>query len=113
MMTDDWRDKLMGLRAEMPEADSPAEAEPATEPKASQKGRLDIIVERKGRGGKVATIITGFTIDDDEIDSVASRLKKVLGVGGSCRGGEILIQGDRAQAVSRALSDMDFKCRII
>lgn len=112
MMTDDWRDKLMGLRAEMPDTNSPADAEPATEQKASQKDRLDIIVERKGRGGKVATIITGFTIDD-EIDRVASRLKKVLGVGGSCRGGEILIQGDRAQAVCRALSDMDFKCRII
>lgn len=113
MMTDDWREKLMGLRADMPEADSPAEPEVATEPKATQKERLDIIVERKGRGGKVATIIAGFTIADEEIDSVASRLKKVLGVGGSCRGGEILIQGDRSQAVSRALTEMGFKNRII
>lgn len=114
-MTGDWRDSLAGLRAAMPGGDAPAE-EPrpaAVSASAGQTGRLDIIVERKGRGGKVATIITGFTIADDEIDLVASRLKKELGAGGSCRGGEILIQGDRAQAVSRVLTGMGFKNRII
>lgn len=112
-MTDDWRDRLAGLRADLPGADIPEE-EPAAAPSPpEQKGRLDITVERKGRGGKTATIVSGFTIGDDETDRVASRLKKVLGAGGSCRGGEILIQGERAQAVSRALTEMGFKCRII
>ena len=60
-------------------------------------------VDRKGRGGKTATIISGFTLDDEEIAEIAARLKKSLGVGGSARGGEILIQGDRKNDVLNLL----------
>ena len=71
------------------------------------------MLERKGRGGKQATIITGFTCDDEALKQVASTLKRALGVGGSARGGEILIQGDFRQRVLDELTALGFKARII
>lgn len=115
--TQDWRAALGALispgeRAEIDAADA---AQEARKPEAPLRNgaRLDISVERKGRGGKVATIVSGFTLADDDVERVASELKRTLGTGGSARGGEILIQGDRARAVADALTAMGFKNRII
>lgn len=111
----DWKDTLSQLQTEMaPDAEptpTPADtpADPVTQGATDQRGRLIIEMERKGRGGKTATIISGFTLDDDAISEIAGRLKKSLGTGGSARGGEILIQGDRREAVREALRRMGFK----
>jgi translation initiation factor 1 len=114
MPTDDWKASLAALAAAMPPTDEPQptpEATPTDKP--SQQGRLDIIMEKKGRGGKTATIVSGFTIDDDSVAQVASRLKSRLATGGSSRGGEILIQGDRRREVLALLTGMGFKARVI
>ena len=118
----DWKEAL-GKAFNLPEKgvtdsgdDTPQEAiaSDVLDPAGQQGGtRLDIVLERKGRGGKQATIVTGFTIDDEQVKQVASRLKRTLGVGGSARGGEILIQGDFRQRVLAELQNMGFKARII
>ena len=116
----DWKSSLSALRDSMPEpeaeetADAGATADAAKEqPYAAQRQRLDIILDRKGRKGKEATIVVGFTLDDEQVAAVASRLKQRLGVGGSSRGGEILIQGDKRKAVLDALTALGLKARII
>lgn len=82
-------------------ADSPRLSVTSAQPKLN-KGKLRVFFERKGRGGKSATIITGFDdLTDDELKAVASKLKQTLGTGGSARGGEILIQGDRQADVKK------------
>ncbi len=111
----DWRDRLQAFaeaNPDLPEgpADEPSGLTPARE---TSQPRLDIWLERKGRKGKSATLIGGWTLSDDDLLQVASRLKSALGSGGSARGGEILIQGDRRDDVLRALSQMGYKCRII
>ena len=83
------------------------------ETKSTKQPRLDIILEKKGRGGKIATIVTGFTMSDDEVDALASKMKSSLGTGGSARGGEILIQGDKRDAVLKFLVKQGYKARII
>ena len=108
----DWKNSLESLRSSLPEGDEPEAEIPAVEP-ASQTARLDIVLDRKGRKGKAATIVAGFTIPDEEVESLAARLKQRLGVGGSARGGEILIQGDKRQAVLDALVLWGYKARII
>lgn len=114
MKNNDWHDSLAALRNAM---GAPAPEE-SVEPEAEsdvpqQKGRLDIIFEKKGRAGKCATIISGFTLADEEVDRIAAGLKRSLGCGGSSRGGEILIQGDRRQDVLRLLTAQGLKARII
>lgn len=111
----DWRDRLAALLPDMDapeqEPEQPVADEPA--PKAVQTGRLDVLLDRKGRAGKTATIIAGFTCDDDTIAELASQLKRRLGVGGSCRGGEILVQGDRRDRVLAFLAEKGYKARKI
>ncbi len=112
-MAQDWQDSLRALMGNMPAEETDAAPTPAEEEKKVQTARLDIIVERKGRGGKVATIISGFTVDDEQVAEIAANLKRRLGAGGSSRGGEILIQGERARDVLNALTALGLKARII
>ena len=105
----DWKDMLSHLRDELPQAEESAE-ETADEIRAEKQGlkkeTIRIVVEKKGRKGKTATIAEGFTCDDDELGEVASKAKRHLGVGGSARGGGILMQGecrDRLAAFLRTL----------
>lgn len=114
MKNNDWRDSLAALRGAMGE-DATAEAavEETVAEAPARQGRLDIVLEKKGRAGKCATIICGFTLADDEVDGIAADLKRSLGCGGSSRGGEILIQGDRRQDVLRLLTARGLKSRII
>ena len=115
----DWKDALgkafnMPVPNETDMADADAETQDKGDAVQQQgKTRLDIVLEKKGRGGKQATIVTGFTCDDESLKEVASRLKRSLGVGGSARGGEILIQGDFRQRVLDELQKMGFKARVI
>lgn len=114
MNNDNWLDRLAALRAGMgPDTEPDPQPEEPHNEAPVQNGRLDIVFERKGRAGKTATIITGFTIPDQDIESLASDLKRNLGTGGSTRGGEILIQGDRRQDVLRFLTARGFKARVI
>lgn len=57
--------------------------------------------------------MAGFTLPDEEVEGVARQLKTRLGCGGSARGGEILIQGDKRREVAEALSALGFSSRII
>jgi translation initiation factor 1 len=56
--------------------------------------RLRIRLETKHRAGKKATIINGFKGSDSELEVLAKQLKTKLGVGGTVKDGEIIIQGD-------------------
>ena len=118
MNNTDWKDALgKAFNMPVPQVDAvPEDTEPQPKGDAlEQQGstRLDIVLERKGRAGKQATIVTGFTCDGDTLKQVASCLKGSLGVGGSARGGEILIQGDFRQRMLDLLQQMGFKARII
>lgn len=97
----DWKDALGSLRQDLPEGSvSPADA---PEPEKTQAPKLQVFYERKGRAGKPATIITGYS-DEQEARSEASRLKQLLAVGGSARGCEVLLQGDQRARLEKILN---------
>ena len=114
----DWKDALASLSG-LPEGEASDKGltedntvlRTQSEVPSGQKAPLHVLIEKKGRGGKTATIIEGFEISDDEIEEIAHTLKKKLGTGGSSRGGEILIQGDRKADVVRLLKEMGFKVK--
>ena len=119
-MPTDWKDALSSLLANQ-ESDNEAaknavaaETDAAAElPEKTATGRrtLRLFYEKKGRGGKPATIIEGFDpegSEDEECEKLAATLKKRLGRGGSSRGGEILIQGDCREQLRKLLKEMDF-----
>ena len=110
-MAADWKDVLSRLSQDpgLPAGEDMASESVEVEKKA--KDTLRVLIDRKGRKGKVATIVEGFTCGDEDVAEIAARLKKKLGVGGSSRGGEILIQGDLAQKVRQLLIEEGFKVK--
>ena len=112
----DWKDALSSLSG-LPEGKANDDTSKdntvlRTQSEVSQqKSPLHVLIEKKGRGGKTATIVEGFEIDDNEIDEIVRTLRKKLSTGGSARGGEILIQGERKDDVIRLLKEMGFKVK--
>lgn len=84
---------------------------PEPENQKKQPDIIEVTIDRKGRKGKSATIAAGFTCPDDELKSIASKLKTALSTGGSARGGEILIQGERVEEVKKLLAGLGFRTK--
>ena len=102
---------LAALRGSLPEGAEESVAAADT-PADAKKPTVTLYYERKGRKGKDATIIAGLeSLGDAATEAVAGRLKKRLGTGGSARGGEILLHGDRREAVRQLLSGEGFKVK--
>lgn len=109
----DWKDALGSLleSGDLPEGENTAPVDKETDSKVMQRSPLHVLKEKKGRGGKVATIVEGFECSDSELQDVARRIKQSLGVGGSARGGEILVQGDLVTKVRDLLKNMGYKVK--
>ena len=77
--------------------------EVATPEKRQQKLRVSI--EKKGRGGKTVTVVSGFTGSEDNLKELGKLLKTKCGVGGSVKDGDILIQGEFRQRIIDLLKE--------
>ncbi|MGB0391472.1 MAG: translation initiation factor [Salibacteraceae bacterium] len=55
---------------------------------------LHVLIDRKQRKGKTATLIEGFVGSTDDLKDLGKMLKSKCGVGGSAKDGEIIIQGE-------------------
>ena len=69
---------------------------------------LRVLIDRKKRKGKEVTLITGFIGPEDEMKELGKLLKQKLGVGGSAKDGEIIVQGNHREKVLAILKDKGF-----
>ena len=67
-----------------------------------------IRIEKKARRGKTVTVLDGFTRQPEELEELASQMKKSCGAGGTVRNGVIEIQGDFRQSLAVFLKKQGF-----
>lgn len=84
--------------------------ETAPEVKSQQ---LEAHFSNKGRAGKTVTIIKGFEGDVQEIKALAKMLKNHVGVGGSIKNGEIIIQGNYREQLMEKLKSLGHQVKRI
>jgi len=72
---------------------------------------LRIWLDKKHRGGKMASVVKGFVGNEDDLKDLAKILKTKCGVGGSAKDGEIIIQGDHRDKILKILLDQGYKAK--
>jgi translation initiation factor 1 len=74
-------------------------------------GFVRLMRDRKGRGGKTVTVITGVPGDDAALSTLAQQLKKLCGSGGTIKESAIEIQGDHCDKVQAKLVELGYKVK--
>lgn len=108
LMMNDWKDRLgvvYSTSADFDYQTNEAE-EPETLAPAAQV--LRVRIEKKGRGGKTATLVSGFVGTSADLAELGRTLKSKCGVGGSVKDGEILVQGDFRERVISLLRALGY-----
>ncbi|HEX4151496.1 MAG TPA: stress response translation initiation inhibitor YciH [Steroidobacteraceae bacterium] len=67
--------------------------------------------ETKGRAGKGVTTVTGLPLPVSELESIAARLKKRCGSGGTVRDGIIEIQGEHRDTIVTELGKLGWPAK--
>ena len=86
---------LAALRGTLPEGTSDEPAATAAGA-AAFAGKIVIARERKGRGGKTATLVRGVTLTGAALDAFAREMRQALGTGGGVEGEAIVLAGDQS-----------------
>jgi len=74
---------------------------------------LEAHFSKKGRAGKTVTIIRGYQGSADGLKVLAKKLKQAVGVGGSVKNSEIIIQGNYREQLITILKEMGHRVKRI
>lgn len=114
MKNNDWKERLNVVYSTNPDFKYQREETVETTTLPSEKQPLKILLDKKKRGGKIVTLITGFTGTNEDLTQLGKLLKVKCGVGGSAKDGEIIVQGDLRNKVLEILQKEGYtKSRII
>ena len=68
--------------------------------------------ESGGRGGKVVSVVKNLILTEDDLKSLAKKLKQECGTGGTVKDGMIEIQGEHRQRMAEVLTKQGYKVKI-
>lgn len=99
MKNNDWKERLNIVYSTNPDFKYETDGEETAETLDKKQQKLRVSIEKKGRGGKTVTLVTGFIGNDNDLKELGKILKTKCGVGGTVKDGEIVIQGDFKQRI--------------
>ena len=105
MKQNDWKSRLGVMYSTNPDYKYQMDEEAEEETLPKEKQRLHITLEKRNRGGKVVTLVSGFRGTGNDRSALGKWLKTRCGVGGSVKEGEIIIQGDWRRKVTDLLTE--------
>jgi translation initiation factor 1 len=82
----------------------PAAARDPGVPDLGRCGKVVVRRERKGHGGKTATIVAGIDLPARDLERLARALRRALGCGAGVDGDRLVVQGDQAPRVQSWLA---------
>ena len=94
MKNNDWKDRLGVVFSTAADFAYQDDKKEQTETLVPGRQKLRLRIEKNGRGGKTVTVVNGFVGKEDDLKELSRLLKTRCGVGGTCKEGEIIIQGD-------------------
>jgi translation initiation factor 1 len=95
------------------ERNKPTASTPKDSSEHSGKGKtVRVRLETAGRKGKSVTVVSGLQHNPQTIEEIARILKQHCGAGGTVKEGNIEIQGDQRETVSKKLRTMDYIVRL-
>lgn len=89
-------------------APDPALAQPAPAYPSAARQTAKLALDRKGRGGKTVTLVSGLRHDPATLEALLKRLKQQCGTGGALKDGAIELQGDQRERAAAALAAMGY-----
>lgn len=101
----DWKDRLGVVYSTNPNFEYDNGEQQAVETLPKDRQSLRVWRDTHGRAGKVATVVRGFVGSEDDLTELGKTLKRKIGVGGSVKDGEIIIQGENRDRVLQILLD--------
>jgi translation initiation factor 1 len=110
-MENDWKSRLGVVYSTNPDFQYQTETQEEADTLPPQKQRLIVGIDRRNRGGKQVTLVSGFVGKADDLKELGRALKTKLGVGGTAKDGEITIQGDFRDKVVSILQAMGYAAK--
>ena len=101
----DWKERLGVVYSSNPDFIYDNGEPEQVETLAKDRQNLRVWRDTHGRAGKVATVVRGFVGSDDDLEELGKLLKRKIGVGGSVKEGQIIIQGENRDRILQILLD--------
>ena len=107
----DWKQRLGVVYSTDPNFNYATEETAEAETLEPSRQRLTVTIDRRNRGGKQVTLVSGFVGTQEDLAALGKTLKVKCGVGGSAKDGEITMQGDLRDKVTELLRNMGYKAK--
>jgi translation initiation factor 1 len=89
----------------------PAPPSPSLAIPSARQQTARISRDRKGRGGKTVTVVSGLQHDPATFERLLKTLKQRCGAGGALKDGALEIQGDHRARVADALAELGYRIK--
>lgn len=111
MADNDWKSRLGVVYSTNPDFAYQQADTPEEETLPPERQRLIVGIDRRNRGGKQVTLVTGFVGREEDLKELGRTLKLRCGVGGTAKDGEITVQGDFRDRVVALLKELGYNAK--